>query len=610
MDELSPGLGDEALAASSGQVVVGKESKYRVIYRLVNTVYVLGITSADLDDVDSNIFACACMVNQAVSVVVAACKGVDVTPDKLSRKYTEVYMALDVVLHGVSAARLSTILSTFHAEGVSNIVTSATELENKSRGADSWNQVKVYPLDRLSNIEVLSNTTFELPEETLAAGDEAAAAFGTPSQTSGTATPASQQSEEKLNTPNADPFAASDAIVTPESDLVGKFQKSKDAQLDVTAGLADLTVPTLPLGGNSAQSTSVAIEGFEGDYGGVEFGDEAGGFGDAFEGFNEAFGGGLDPSEFGATTAPKDKAAGLGGLELLEGGGISNQAGKVPGAADGATKPTGALELAGFDQLSGGMVEKAAPIKGPLLWLTEEISAEFEGLTLLRVGLQGSVQLQTLSSSGSGNKSDIEFSFSLDGAAGIKRAVVQTSVTSSLGKGLFHVRTAPSDKPLTLVKYRLQPRFTPLPLRVRLFSKSEDSLLSIMVQYVANPYLPGVLKDVNFILSLPFSPISLKMSPRGTLDRTSNELRWQVPHIEVNAPPQRLRAQLPIGPKVEEPTSNGNGHVEKPKIVVRVEFSCSGETSLSGIVISPTAKDTTNFTVVENICKAGQYLCS
>lgn len=61
----------------------------------------------------------------------------------------------------------------------------------------------------------------------------------------------------------------------------------------------------------------------------------------------------MDPSEFGATTAPKDKAPGLSGLELLEGGGISNQAGKVPGVADGATKPTGALELAGFDQFSG-----------------------------------------------------------------------------------------------------------------------------------------------------------------------------------------------------------------------------------------------------------------
>ena len=58
----------------------------------------------------------------------------------------------------------------------------------------------------------------------------------------------SSQSEEKPNTPSEDPFAASDAIVTPESDLVGKFKKSKDAPTDVVAGLSDLTVPTIPLG--------------------------------------------------------------------------------------------------------------------------------------------------------------------------------------------------------------------------------------------------------------------------------------------------------------------------------------------------------------------------
>lgn len=39
--------------------------RFRVVYRLVNTVYVLGITSADLDD-DTNIFECAGTVNQAV----------------------------------------------------------------------------------------------------------------------------------------------------------------------------------------------------------------------------------------------------------------------------------------------------------------------------------------------------------------------------------------------------------------------------------------------------------------------------------------------------------------------------------------------------------------
>lgn len=63
-------------------------------------------------------------------------------------------MALDVVLHGVSAARLSTILATFHGESVNNMITSATEIENKARGADSWNQVKTHSLDRLSNVEV------------------------------------------------------------------------------------------------------------------------------------------------------------------------------------------------------------------------------------------------------------------------------------------------------------------------------------------------------------------------------------------------------------------------------------------------------------------------
>ena len=39
--------------------------RFRVVYRLVNQVYVLGITSADLDD-DTNVFECAGTVNQAV----------------------------------------------------------------------------------------------------------------------------------------------------------------------------------------------------------------------------------------------------------------------------------------------------------------------------------------------------------------------------------------------------------------------------------------------------------------------------------------------------------------------------------------------------------------
>jgi hypothetical protein len=599
-------LGDEALAASSGQVVVGKESKFRVVYRLVNTVYVLGITSADMDD-DTNVFECAGTVNQAVSVLVAACKGVDVTPDKISRKYTEVYMALDVVLHGVSAARLATILATFHGDSVNNMITSATEIENRARGADSWNQVKAHSLDRLSNIEVLSKITFDLPEETIAAGDEAAtAAHGTPQQSTGTSTP---QSDKSSSTQVEDPFAASDAIVNPETDLVGKFQKTKDGPTDVIAGLSDLTVPTLPPGGDSADSVTVAVEGFEGDYGGVAFEDESGGFGTAFEGLNGAFGGGLDASEFGATTA-QSKEKDLGGLGLIAGL-SATPAATAPPAPSSVVDPKVAAELSGVDPTAGAAVQKPAEITVPVLWLTEEINAEFEGLSLICVGLQGSLQMRTPPPR-SRNDKEIEFSFSLNQPSTIKRAVLRGAVTSSVGRGVFHVRTKPVEQPMTILKYRLQPQHTPVPLRFRVLTQQTDISLSVMVQYVVNPHLQGALKDVTFIVHLPFAPITLKSSPKAALDRTAKEVRWLIPSIEANSSPDWLRAQVPVDAKARSPLSNGsdeNGHKAEPKIRVRVLFSCSGAT-LSGLNVALIQEDSKDFIIGDHSFKAGQFLCS
>ena len=83
------------LTASSGQVIFGAESRYRVVYRLVNSIYVLGVTT--IDDSHNDLFECIHIVNQSVSVIVTACRGVDVTPEKLGKKYAEVYMALDIV---------------------------------------------------------------------------------------------------------------------------------------------------------------------------------------------------------------------------------------------------------------------------------------------------------------------------------------------------------------------------------------------------------------------------------------------------------------------------------------------------------------------------------
>lgn len=49
----------------------------------------------------------------------------------------------------------------------------------------------------------------------------------------------------------------------------------------------------------------------------------------------------------------------------------------------------------------------------------------------------------------------------------MQRAIVRGAAASSVGKGVFHVRTRPSEQPMTILKYYLQPNFTPVPLRFR-----------------------------------------------------------------------------------------------------------------------------------------------
>jgi len=582
-DDVDQGLGDDPLAASSGQVIVGKESKYRIVYRLVNTLYVLGITSADQDVNVNNIFECTGIVNQAVSVVVAACRGVDVTPDKLHRKYTEIYMALDIVLRGASSTRLAAILTSIHGEGIAKMVLSAIDAENRARGADNWIHLEGQSVEHQANVQVLSQASFELPEETLSAGDEVAATFAPAPQN--TVAQASQQ--QSVEPENKDPFAVSDTVNKPD-ELAGGFKKNNASSSDVTAALAELEVTKLTANA-TAESMFIGVEGFEGDYGGIEFGNEEATLSEAFEGLDDAFGGGLDASEFGATVK-QAKPNGLGGLEELETGKTTSKA-SLPGAAPpGVTLATG----------------NASENKGPLLYMSEEINAEFKGSVLKKLGLQGTLYLKSTSPKDSGGK-DIEFSFRLDGTAGIKSAIMKDAIVSTLGKGLFHVRTPASENPITVLKYRLQPRFTPLPLRVRLVTRQSGTLLSVMIQYVANPFLSAPLKDVAFILKLPEDPTLLKVSPKATLNRHSQELRWHIPEIQLQGRPGRLRVQMPVSSAARDSADQASRKKE-PNVKGRIEFSVEGHT-LSGITVCSVSEGNSEFNTGENTCKTGHYLC-
>ena len=55
------------------------------MYRLVNTVYVMAVASAA-----ANVFSLMKLVDAVTRVAILASRGVEVTPDKLSRRYPEV----------------------------------------------------------------------------------------------------------------------------------------------------------------------------------------------------------------------------------------------------------------------------------------------------------------------------------------------------------------------------------------------------------------------------------------------------------------------------------------------------------------------------------------
>lgn len=574
----SDSLGDDPLAASSGQVIVGVESRYRVVYRLVNSIYVLAVTT--IDDFNNNVFECINIVNQAVSVIVTACRGVDVTPEKLGRKYVEIYMALDIVLRGVSNIRLAAMLASMHGDGIAKMVQSAVHTETKIRGADSWANVEPNAVDHEAGVELFSKASFELPSETLEAGDEVAAA------TLGLF----QQSEEKEQNKveedegEKDPFAASDRLNKPEEMLMDGFKKDKDSGVsDVSKALAGLEVTSLPPAA-ATESTHIGVEGFEGNYGGIEFGTDGSTLPEDFEGINDAWGGGLDASEFvGPKKVKKDQ--GLGGLELLE-----------------ASEPPVATVAKGAGDKIEDILVKKTEMKGPEMYIVEEINTEFWESLLARVGLMGVVYLRTVPPKSSSDDKETEFSFKVEGTSDVKRFVVQSSRVSSLGNGLFHVRTAPSEEPIPIIKYSLLPRQTPLPLRVRLIKRLSGTLLSVMIQYVSNPDLPAPLNDVTFVLKLPVDPSLLKVSPKAVLNRSERELKWHIDEILLKGNPGRLRAQMPV--------DIGDDGEEDLEVVGYVKFSAHGATSLSGISLRPATDGKTDFYEVDHRYASGLYIFS
>jgi hypothetical protein len=476
--------------------------------------------------------------------------------------------------------RLTQILATIHGDNLARMVNSSPDAEARARGADSWPTVEHLAQDRHAARDAFNGASFELPMETLAAGDEFSASSLAPTAAAATGDEAPPEEAPPIE---KDPFAASDMISKPEEALVGGFKKNKETALvvaDPAAALAGLEVTTLPPA-EATKPTRIGVEGFEGDYGGIEFGNDEASLAEAFEGFNAPFGGGLDASEFVTTTKKDHKDKSITGLELLE----MNSA-QARNAAAGSP-------------LENLLVTKSTEMTVPELCIVEEINAEFKESILARVGLKGTLFLRTLPPKKAAGR-DTEFSFRLEGTSGMKRAALQSTVLSSLENGLFHVKTPSKEEPIPIMKYSFLPKHSPLPLRIRLVKRHSGTLLSLMIHYASNPMLPQPLSNVTFIVKLPVDPTLLTVSPKAVLNRAERELRWHISDIPLKGPAGRLRARMPVD------QDSKDGELE---VVGMVKFAYQGPFTLSGIKLCPAVNSTSQFNEVGHTFSSGSYRC-
>jgi hypothetical protein len=365
-----------------------------------------------------------------------------------------------------------------------------------------------------------------------------------------------------------------------EEALVGGFNKNDETALvvaDPAAALAGLELVTTSPPAEATKPTFIGVEGFEGDYGGIQFGSEETSLAEAFEGFNAPFGGGLDASEFVTTTNKDHKDdKSIAGLDLL--------------ATPNAGSP--------LENLS--VTKSSAEITVPELCIVEEINAEFKESTLARVGLKGTLYLRTLPPKKAAGR-ETEFSFQLEGTSQMKRAALQSTLLSNLENGLFHVKTPSKEEPISIMKYSLLPKHSPPPLRVRLVKRHSGTLLSLMIHYAPNPMLPQPLSNVTFVVKLPVDPTLLSVSPKAVLNRAERELRWHVSDIPLKGGPAgRLRARMPVD------QDSKNGDLE---VVVMVKFSFQGPFTLSGIKLFPAIKNTAQFNEAGHTFSSGTYRC-
>lgn len=158
------GLYGLPLACASLPVLGGA---YRAVYRAVNQVFIIVVARG------GNAFASLNLVNAVVKLLVAECRSLDVTPDKIQRRYAEIYFAIDALLRGqvsdatkareVAAAAVESLNEGARGRGAGGAAPSKSPADGRG-GAVGASGQKPYTRRRLAaHADYASRLSFSLP---------------------------------------------------------------------------------------------------------------------------------------------------------------------------------------------------------------------------------------------------------------------------------------------------------------------------------------------------------------------------------------------------------------------------------------------------------------
>ncbi|KAI3435853.1 hypothetical protein D9Q98_001911 [Chlorella vulgaris] len=537
-----PGVGTGHMAAVQG--------RYSVTYRLVNRVYAMVVAPAA-----SNVFLSMQLLDAAAKVLVGVSRGVDVTPAKVAKRYTEVYMLLEDLV----ATGLSTLPPAF----MHSSATDERLLVLPSSAADAARRLK--RMVRGGAARGAASAVTSTPSK----GGEAEGGSNDPTPPPVPETPTSRGGSQ-FSAAHADPLGSvafdipPDALPPPPA-RAAVARRTAAAALLAAAPQRPTPPPPAFQGAVDERAAGVAAdsEGF-------------GAFGDV-------------------TMLEAEKAA----------------AAPQPATAEQEWAQFGDAEAAGASDVAVA-AEQAAPPAAPKpslpaitpkdvkdsLQLTEVWRAEVAGGAIVRAGVEGGVR-RKLAPYGL----PLARFRLLPSPAGAVNACLRVAALNrdfaqqlgSDGEGGFEARFTQASVGCCYLQYTLPAVACPPPLQVLLHvvpgadtAKAGGWQGLVVLRYVASPHLPGALLDVTVDLNLPAEAATLvRVSPSAQWSRDAGQLRWQLPRMAPGAGGE-LRAVF--GCKAGVTAAAATAALQR-QAEARLLFSLRPGKSLSGVGLQVAAPE-------------------